>query len=284
MQFSTFFGAHPMTVSKQNRTALITGASSGIGAAFARLLAAEGYDLVLTARRRARLEALAAELAQSHDIKVHVLAADLADPHTPQHLFEEIEVREMAIDVLVNNAGYGVPGLYSQTNWAEQRDFIQVLVTAPAHLAHLLEPGMRTRKYGRIINVASLAGMIPPSAGHTLYGAAKAFMIRFSEAHGLENEGSNLHVTALCPGFTYSEFHDVTGAREMVSKLPRFMWLDAASVARMGYEAVMRGDPVCVTGRVNRLIAGLAKYLPNWLTRHMSRSQGRKFRITEPKS
>ncbi|PLX45275.1 MAG: dehydrogenase [Hyphomicrobiales bacterium] len=273
-----------MTGQSETRTALITGASAGIGAAFARLLAAKGFDLVLTARREARLDALAAELTRSHGITVHVLAADLARPETPQHLFDELTARGVAIDMLVNNAGYGVPGLYSQTGWDQQRDFIQVLVTAPAHLAHLFEPGMRARRYGRIINVASLAGLVPASAGHTLYGAAKAFMIRFSEAHALENEGLNVHVTALCPGFTYSEFHDVTGARELVSKLPRFMWQGADTVARMGYEAVMRGDAVCVTGRVNRLLALLSKYLPNWLARALSRSQGRKFRITEPKT
>lgn len=272
-----------MTDHSKRKTALVTGASAGIGAAFARLLAAEGFDLVLTARRGARLDALAAELASAHNITVHVMAADLARPETPQTLFEALQAKGVAIDMLVNNAGYGVPGLYSQTDWAEQRDFIQVLVTAPAHLAHLFEPGMRARKYGRIINVASLAGLVPPSAGHTLYGAAKAFMIRFSEAHALENDRLNVHVSALCPGFTYSEFHDVTGARDLVSKLPAFMWLDAGSVARMGYQAVMAGDPVCVTGRVNRLLALLAKYLPNWLARALSRSQGRKFRITEPK-
>lgn len=272
-----------MSDSTKNRTALVTGASAGIGAAFARLLAAEGFDLVLTARREARLDALAEELAQTHKISVHVIAADLARPETPQQLFEELQGKGVNIDILVNNAGYGVPGLYNQTGWAEQRDFIQVLVTACAHLAHLFEPGMQARGYGRIINVASLAGMVPASAGHTLYGAAKAFMIRFSEAHALENEGKNVHVTALCPGFTYSEFHDVTGARDMVSKLPPFMWQDANTVARMGFDAVMRGDSVCVTGRVNRFIALLSKYLPGWLTRRLSRSQGRRFRITEPK-
>lgn len=272
-----------MADSIKKRTALVTGASAGIGAAFARLLAAEGFDLVLTARREARLDALAAELARSHGITAHVVPADLSQSAAPQQLFDILQEKDIEVDFLVNNAGYGVPGLYSQTGWDQQRDFIQVLVTSCAHFAHLFEPGMRARGFGRIINVASLAGLVPASAGHTLYGAAKAFMIRFSEAHALENEGTGVHVSALCPGFTYSEFHDVTGARDLVSKLPGFMWLDADTVARMGYDAVMRGKPVCVTGRVNRFIALIAKYLPGWLARSLSRSQGRKFRITEPK-
>ncbi len=266
---------------KQTRTAPVTGASAGIGAAFARVLAQNGFDLVLTARRLTQLEMLALELETAYAVKTHIIIADLADPNAPQRIFDELEEEGIVIDALVNNAGYGVPGLYRQVKWETHRDFIQVMITAPAHLVHLFEPGMVARGYGRILNVASLAGIIPPSAGHTLYGAAKAFMIRFSQAHALEHKETGVHVTALCPGFTYSEFHDVSGARKIVNKLPKFMWMEASEVARQGFEAVMRGDPVCITGRVNRFIALLAKYLPDWLTARIVRSQSSKFRITD---
>ncbi len=265
------------------RTALITGASAGIGAAFARVFAQNGFDLVLSARRSGRLEKLAAELGKEYKVTVHVIPADLADTETPQRIFDELSARNIHIDALVNNAGYGVPGLYRHEEWQTHRDFIQVLITSPSHLAHLLEPGMLERGYGRIINVASLAGLVPPSAGHTHYGAAKAFMIRFSQAHALELQGTGVHVTALCPGFTYSEFHDVSGAREKVSKLPKFMWMQADDVARQGFAAVMRGDMLYINGILNRAIAFFAKYLPNWLGEWITRTQSSKFRITDAK-
>ena len=270
-------------VDNNRRTALITGSSAGIGAAFARVFAQNGFDLVLTARRKERLEELARELEEKHAISAHVIVADLADRETPQRIFDELNASGIHIDALVNNAGYGVPGLYRSANWETHRDFIQVLVTSAAHLAHLFEPGMVERDYGRIINIASLAGLVPASAGHTHYGAAKAFMIRFSQAHALEHGGTGVHVTALCPGFTYSEFHDVSGAREKVSKLPKYMWMEAEDVAQQGYEAVMRGDSICINGRVNRFIAFIAKYMPNWLTERITRSQSSKFRITDVK-
>ncbi len=267
----------------KRRTALVTGASAGIGAAFARVFAQNGFDLVLSARRAERLEKLARELEKQYSITAHVIPADLAQPEAPQRIFDELSAKGIHIDALVNNAGYGVPGLYKHEKWQRHRDFIQVLVTSPSHLVHLFEPGMLERGYGRIINVASLAGLVPPSAGHTHYGAAKAFMIRFSQAHALELEGSGVHVTALCPGFTYSEFHDVSGAREKVSKLPKFMWMQADEVAVQGFEAVMRGDTLYINGPLNRAIAFAAKYLPNWLGEWITRTQSSKFRITDAK-
>ncbi len=270
-----------MSESSSPRTALITGASAGIGAAFAHAYGKRGVNLVLVARREERLRQLAEALTQEHGVSVQVLAGDLADPETPQRLFGALAGRGIQIDMLVNNAGYGVPGKFGDASWQQHRDFITVLIAAYAHLAHLFLPGMVERGHGRIINVASLAGLIPPSAGHTLYGAAKAFTIAFSESLRLENLDTGVHVTALCPGFTYSEFHDVTGTRELVSQMPGWMWLDAAEVARQGVEAVERNAPVHVTGRINRFIAFLARHLPQSLARRLARSQSRKFRDLE---
>lgn len=263
------------------RLALITGASAGIGAACAAEYAAHGYDLVLTARRLDRLEALGAELAARHRIASHSIAADLADPAAPDALFAELDRRGLKVDALVNNAGYGVPGHYRRTSWADQAAFLQVLVTSVCHLSHLALPGMMERRFGRILNIASLAGLVPGSAGHTLYGAAKSFVVRFSQSLALEAADHGVHVTALCPGFTYSEFHDVTGTRKRVSEMPEFMWMTAEAVARQGFAAVERGEVVHVTGGVNRGIARLAKLVPDRLALGLMARGSRRFRAEE---
>lgn len=256
----------------------MTGASAGIGAALARVFAAHGFDLVLTARRADRLESLAAELRAAHSCTVHVVAADLADPAAPAWLLDEISRIGLAIDALVNNAGYGLPGGFLNSAWVQHHDFLQVMVTAVAELCHRFAPGMVERRRGWIINVASLAGLVPGAAGHTLYGAAKALVVRFSQSLALELRPHGIHVTALCPGFTYSEFHDVNGMRAQVSRLPKWMWMDAETVARQGFDAVMRGDIVYVNGRANRAMAVLSRYAPEWIVDPVARRVARAFR------
>ena len=251
-----------MTREGQGRSELVTGASAGIGKAFAERLAEHGYALVLTARRADRLETLAAALRADHNVIVHVLPADLADPSAPDTLCAAVHARGLAIDVLVNNAGYGVPGAYASTEWQRQADFIQVLVTAVAELTHRLLPGMIERQWGRVLNIASLAALVPAAPGHTLYAASKAFLVKFSEALAGEVRGHGVHVTASCPGFTYSEFHDVTGTRQQMQAMPRFMWLDARQVVDESYAAVMAGQTLVVPGRLNRVVAVGAKHLP----------------------
>ncbi|WP_329743071.1 SDR family NAD(P)-dependent oxidoreductase [Dyella sp. A6] len=265
-------------MSQDRPLSLVTGASSGIGAAFAQALAARGHDLVLTARRADRLEALAESLRQSHACQVTVLAADLAAPAAPKALCEALQQRGLAVDWLINNAGYGVPGSFTGNAWQIHADFLQVLLTAPTELAWLLLPGMRERGYGRIVNVASLAGHVPGTAGHTLYAASKSYLIRFSESLALENRDRNVHVCALCPGFTYSEFHDVTGTRTLMNKLPGFMWQSAEAVVAEGIAAVEHGDAVHVTGRVNRTIKAIFKLVPDRLARALSARQAKRYR------
>jgi uncharacterized protein len=257
---------------------LVTGASAGIGAAFARALAVRGHDLVLVARRASRLHALAGELHDRHGTHVHVMPQDLADPAAPRRLAEALEREGLAVDWLINNAGYGVPGTFEASDWTVHADFLQVLVTAPTELAWRLLPGMRERGYGRIVNVASLAGHVPGSAGHTLYAASKAYLIKFSQSLALENRHLGVQVCALCPGFTWSEFHDVTGTRALVGKLPRFLWQDAQTVAHEGIEAVERGEVVHVTGRANRAIKALAKLTPDRLALWLSARESKRYR------
>lgn len=264
-----------------NTYALITGASSGIGAEFARALAMRDTPLVLTARRTDRLQALADELSAAHAIDIHIIPSDLADRDAPRHLCEEIERRGLTISSLINNAGYGVTGYFVARDWPTQADFIQVLVTAPSELCHRLLPAMLARGHGRIINVASLAGHVPGSAGQTLYAGAKAYLIKFSQALTIEYADAGIHTCALCPGFTYSEFHDVTGSREMMSKLPKWMWMDAQTVVREGLDAVERGDAVHVNGRINRMIKTVFKLLPDRLALGLIGKRSKDFRKKE---
>ena len=260
------------------RTVLITGASSGIGEAFADVFASERFDLVLVARREERLRAVAGAVASRYGVAAHVLRADLSGRDAAQRLADELTRREVVVDALVNNAGYGVPGTFLVPAWEQHAAQMQVMMTAVAELTYRLLPGMIARGYGRIINVASLAGLVPAPGGHTLYAASKAFVIRYSESLAHEVRDAGVNVTALCPGFTQSEFHDRTGTRDRVSKLPSFLWMDAATVARQGYEAVMAGRSVYINGRVNRTIAALANCLPNALVTMVSRRSARLYR------
>ena len=256
--------------------ALVTGASAGIGAALARELARRGQPLVLLARRAERLESLAAELRPL--VACEVIAADLADRAAPAAVIGELERRGLAVGTLVNNAGYGLPGAFHASDWAAHAAFLQVMVGAVCELSHGLLPGMRARRRGAILNVASLAGHVPGSAGHTLYAAAKAFMIRFSQSLALENADAGVRVCALCPGFTYSEFHDITGTRAQVSRMPRWMWMQAEEVAREGLDALERGEVVHVPGRANRAIKALAKLMPDRMALRLVQKRSKDFR------
>ncbi|UYC10821.1 SDR family NAD(P)-dependent oxidoreductase [Xanthomonas sp. CFBP 8445] len=243
--------------------ALITGASSGIGREIAREYARRGVPLILTARREAQLQALAAELRPQ--VPVEVLVADLADPAAPAALVAELERRGLAVRILVNNAGYGVPGRYIAQDWAVHAAFLQVMVGAVCELTWRLLPSLRASGHGRILNVASFAALVPGADGHTLYAAAKSFMLRFSESLALENADHGVGVCALCPGFTWSEFHDVTGTREQMNALPRWIWLQTAAAARAGIDGAERGKVRVVPGAVYRALLGLTALLPNAL-------------------
>jgi uncharacterized protein len=263
-----------------SRTALITGASSGIGAAFADIFAANGFDLVITARREDRLRAVATRIEQRHRARVHVMAVDHALRETPEKLCAEMAGRGLQIDALVNNAGYGVPGTFNASPWERHDAMLQVMVNGLSDLTYRLLPGMVERGYGRIINVASLAGLVPAPAGHTLYGASKAFAIKFSEALSHETVRHGVHVTAVCPGFTLSEFHDITGTRDKVSQMPSWLWMDSLTVAQQGFDAVTAGTPIYVNGRVNRTIVLLVRYVPQRLVIAVGRRLGRSYRKT----
>ena len=260
--------------------ALVTGASAGIGAEFCRQLAGRGYSLVLVARRSDRLEELSDTIKQQHAIDCLVLPLDLARDGASRTIESTLADASIEVEFLVNNAGYAVPGAFTEPSWQTHADSLNVMLNSVAELTWRLLPGMQARRRGFVVNVASVAGFVPSSARHTLYGATKSFLIKFSEALAMENLDTGVAVSALCPGFTYSEFHDVLGTRDKVSQMPSWMWTEADEVVRYGIESVMRKPPriIAVPGRVNRFIVMLARKLPLKLSQAMTQRQSHRFR------
>lgn len=257
---------------------LVTGASAGIGAAFAEEFALHGFNLILTARRGDRMTGLASAMEDKYRTRSVIIPGDLADPDTPRRLFERIAAEGAQVDALVNNAGFSVAGDFVSSAWDRQEKCIQVMITAVAALCRLALPGMIERGYGRIINVGSLAGLSPASAGQTLYGGAKAFVLNLSETLRSEVDGTGVTVCALCPGYTYSEFHDVAGTRGFVSKSPGFMWMSAEKVAQIGYAAAMEGKSMCVPGQYNKLFAFLLDTLPRSVVLRLVANRAKRLR------
>jgi len=263
----------------EGKTIAITGASAGIGAAMARVCAARGYDLILIARREAPLVALAAELSAAHGVVAHVVTADLGQEGAAQALYDEIEARGLSVDGLVNNAGFSLTTGFTQTDPLAQAQMLRVMLMFPVELTRLYLPQMRAKGWGRIVNVASMAGFLQATGGDTLYGPIKSFMIKFSQGLWVESEGTGVHVSALCPGYTYSEFHDVNGSREAVSKAyPKWMWLEAERVAREAWEAVEANEPRCIPGARYRALALVSKLLPDRLGLRTAASHARKLK------
>jgi short-subunit dehydrogenase len=242
----------------QKRRALITGASAGLGVEFAWQLARRGVDLLLVARRGDRLQAIAREIAADTGVQVEHFAADLARREAPAEIERFAADRGLAIDYLINNAGVAGPSLLDGRNWDEQADFFELMMISVAQMCHRFIPAMRERGFGRVVNVASFAGRISRPAGAN-YGPAKSYVIALSEELALVLKGSGVHVSALCPGFVHTDFHETAGLMEMKSGLPDFLWYDAGTVVREGLAAVERGRSVMVSGRLYRWLDPLAQ-------------------------
>ena len=241
-----------------NPTVLVTGASGGIGEQFARLFAAHHHDLILVARIEDKLQSLSAELARAHGIQSRSLAADLADPAAPPRLFEALQ--GVAIDALVNNAGFGARGAFAEIGYQVEARMIQVNVAALAHLTRLCLPGMLARRNGKILNVASTAAYVP-GPFMAVYYASKAFVLSFSEAIAEEVQGSGVTVTALIPGPTETNFAATAGNQD--SRLFRTAAvMSAAAVARVGFDGLMAGKRVAIAGVGNRLTVFSTRLAP----------------------
>ena len=242
--------------------ALVTGASSGIGAALARELARNGHDLVLSARSQAPMDALAEEVRKL-GAAATVIQADLAAPDGAAALIAELATRGCEIEVLINNAGLGAFGRFDQIEPARNAEMLQVNIVALTELTHALLPAMRARRSGRIVLVASTASFLPcPHAA--VYGATKAYVRSFGEALAQELRGSGVTVNVLCPGVTATKFFDVAGVTMSGVQARRMMSADG--VARIGYAGMMRGERVTIAGIANRILAFAATHAPHFLT------------------
>jgi len=235
----------------RQHTALITGASAGLGAEFARQLAAQGINLVLVARRESRLQELAAQLRQAHGVRVECIAEDLSHPDAPRRISERVHTLGLTIDYLINNAGIAGPDFIEERDWNRQRTYFELMLISYAALCHAFVPGMLAQGFGRIINVSSMAARIP-RAGDSNYGPVKAYLVALSEGLHATYQHRGIQVMALCPGFTHTEFHDVNDLADTKKAMPGFMWYDADVVVREGLRALEKGKAVYASGRLYR--------------------------------
>lgn len=238
--------------------ALITGASAGLGSEFARQLAASGKNLILVARRTEPMRALADELVEAHGIDIDVIQADLSDPTAPLALFEESRNRGLTVDYLINNAGSSGPDLLRDEDWAIARNYLELMMNSVAAMCHYFIPPMQAKGYGRVLNVASVAGQITVSGDYS-YGPTKAYLIAFSKALSGALRDDGIHVLALCPGFTHTDFHASEKLTLMKQSTPRFIWYDADVVVREGLKALEKGRDVHISGRLYRYLVPLLR-------------------------
>ena len=250
-----------------SETVLITGASSGIGRELARCFAADGCRVVLLARNTEALESLAKELRQAHKIEALVLTADLSLPESPARIFKELQGRGIRVDVLVNNAGFGVNGTFARVPLQRQLEMIQVNITALTNLTGLLLPGMIERQRGGLLNVGSVAGF-QPGPGMAVYYATKAYVLSFTEALAEELAGTGLTITALCPGPTTTNFGNIShGPKMRRLKTPN---MPAPTVASYGHRAFRKGRLLAIPGWQNHFLVFLVRIMPRWLVRKMA--------------
>lgn len=250
------------------KTALVTGASGGIGLEFAYIHASKGDDLVLIARNNEKLEALKADLETKYKIQVYNIIKDLSLATAPKEVFDELKQKGISIDYLINNAGIGDFGLFHNSDWGKQEQMINLNITALTYFTRLFLPEMIERGEGRILNVASTASF-QPGPTMSVYFASKAFVLNFSEAINNEVSDKGVTVTALCPGSTESGFHAVTmGDSKLVKKRKRE---SARSVAEYGYNAMMKGKSLVIPGLKNKILAGLIRFAPRSIVVKMAR-------------
>jgi len=250
------------------KTALITGASFGIGLELARIFAREGHNLVLVARSADKLRQLASELEKAHGTRSLILATDLTEPGAAAYVLDQTTRANIRVDVLVNNAGFGQYGFFVDNDLEECLRQIQLNVTTLTHLTRLYLPGMIERKEGRILNVASTAAF-QPGPLMAVYFATKAYVLHFSEGLANELEDTGVTVTCLCPGATATEFHKRANATGM--RLLRMGSMDAHTVAEDGYRALMAGKPVVISGFRNWLVAQSVRFSPRRLVTVIAR-------------
>lgn len=243
----------------RGKTALVTGASSGLGAEFARQLAALGCHVIVVARREEALSSLKQELEARHGVQVYALPMDLAVADAPLRLYEQVRAAGLQVDVLVNNAGFGLFGNFSEIPWERERMMLELDILTVVSITKLFVHDMVSRRFGFVLNLGS-TGSFQPTPTYAAYSAAKSFVVSYSEAVAYELRGTGVKCTALCPGFTRTEFLQVAGQKP--TAFMRLTMMNTAEVARIGIRAMVRGRSSVVPGWLNALQAGFTSCLP----------------------
>lgn len=261
---------------RRRETALITGASGGIGLELARIFAEQDFDLIVVARRAAELEALAEDCRREHGTRVHVRPMDLLGQGAPSKLVQQLEDEDLEVDVLVNNAGLMDMGAFAAIDVDRHERLLQLNVVVLTSLARRILPAMIERGHGRILNVASISAFQPiPSMA--LYAASKAFVLSLSESLSEELKGTGVTVTALCPGLTKTEMLDRAQDEHPITRsIPGLLLSDVHDVAREGFDACLAGKPVVVPGLPNQMLASAVGLYPRWLVRGVGGLIGRR--------
>ena len=253
-------------------TALITGATAGIGASYANLLAKEGFDLILVARDLPRLNKVAKELNKRFGVKTQCIKADLTKPSQLAKVEKRVADLKKPIDVLVNNAGFGIKDSFTVSNLDKEQELLDVLVTAPMRLTHAVLPVMVKRDTGIIVNVSSVASFI---AGGT-YSASKSYLTVFSESLHTELRGTNVKISALCPGFTRTEFH--ARGRMKMTALPKFMWLNSEELVSKSWKYAKANRVICIPGWQYKILSAIARNAPRPIVRKVGMNVRKKQR------
>jgi short-subunit dehydrogenase len=238
--------------------ALITGASAGLGAEFARQLAAENCNLLLVARRVKPMQELGERLSAEHGVRFETLSADLSNPSAPEYIANHCAANGLEVSFLVNNAGCEPPDLLMNREWKAHRAYLDLMMTSVAALCHFFIPAMLERGFGRVVNVASVAGLIT-APGDYSYGPTKAYLVALSKSMTATIGGRGVNVMALCPGFTHTDFHQSPALTRMKRGMPAWLWYDADVVVREGLEALEKGKSVCISGRLYRWVLPLVR-------------------------
>lgn len=248
-----------------NTFALVTGASSGIGLEIARSLARRGYNIVLTARSNDKLKALAKEISNNFKVKTSVFPCDLSDKIAPNEIFNFCKLKNYNVTVLVNNAGFANPDKFHRTSMEDEERFIRVLGTSVIALTKLFLNEMLDKKHGRIMIVSSVAAYAPPSEIQSLYGPIKTFMNRFSESLNRSYNYKGITSTAVCPGYTITNFHTASGVQDEMDRVPKFLKKNAKTVAEQAVDATLKGKKVCIPTFTWKIVVFLIKILPNFI-------------------
>ena len=256
----------------KNSYALVTGASSGIGLEISKCLAKKGYNLVLTARSKDRLSQVSKNIQSENNVKVDFISCDLNDKHSPFKIFDYCSSKNYNVSVLVNNAGFANPDKFHETSMEDEEKFIRVLGISVISLTKVFIKKMLQKKHGRIMIISSVAAFAPPSSIQSLYGPIKTFMNRFSEGLNLSYNRKGITSTAVCPGYTVTNFHKASGVQNEMDRVPTFMKKDAKRIAEEAVEATLKGKSLCVPTKTWKIIVFLIRLLPSFVFSLLSRA------------